>query len=81
MDLLEELEDEAIERRVFETTFSGLGKWCPDRECDDHIFWFFREAIHDPYISIILIKIPDDGGGANGEVRMPTSCRLASGQV
>jgi hypothetical protein len=44
-DLLEELEDEAIERRVFETTFLALGKRCPDSERDDHIVWVLGGAV------------------------------------
>lgn len=36
-DLLEDLEDEAIERSVLEATLLGLGQRGPDGECDDNV--------------------------------------------
>jgi hypothetical protein len=55
-DLLEELENEAIERSVFETTFLALGKRCPDSERDDHIVGVLRGAVQRPIISNLIMN-------------------------
>lgn len=42
--LLEDLEDQAIERGVLEATLDGLGEWCSGSEGDDNIIGVLRGA-------------------------------------
>lgn len=44
-DLLENLEDNTIERSVLQATLAAFGKRCSDGEGDDNIVWVLSSAI------------------------------------
>lgn len=60
-DLLEDLEDHAIERRIFQTTLPAFGERRSDGQCNDYIVGVLGGAVQDRLSATSSPWIPEAG--------------------